>query len=230
MSGRNNRIVRNRERSRLNWDSNRVKMLAGIVFIILIVFVAVFVWKKSQKNKSGEFILSAEENVLYEYFVLSSKDNVGVIDKKGNKIIDAKYTRIDIPNPAKDVFVCYEDDNQYEILNKKGENLFTDYEQVGAIPTSNEETEMEKNVLIYKSNNRYGLLDLEGNLLTEAIYDEISSLKDKPGNLRIKRDNKYGILDTKGNVIIEVNYDGISADRLFFGRRFVYENRLYCFE
>lgn len=222
MSGRNNRIVRNRERESKTtlWKTNNtpIAVVGSIFFFILILIIIVFVRKNQNAKK---VVCYSYGDIKYEYFLLYSNEKVGVIDKKGNQIIEAKYSTVYIPNPEKDVFVCYEDDSQYEILNKKGEKLFSNYEEVLAIPTANEAGEMEKHVLKYKKNQLYGLVDLEGNALTEAIYDEISSLKDKPGSLLVKQNNQYGILDAKGNTIIETNYDGISADRLFIRKRFV---------
>jgi len=215
MSGRNSRIVRNRDRSKniIDWNSNNAKIIVGISIAILVVLIIiVIIVGKVKNNNNQKQIESISNSKIYEYFMLSSGENIGVIDKKANTIIDAKYARIDIPNPSKDVFFCYSDDEKYEILNKNAEKIFSDYEKVEAISISNENGEFEKNVLKYKKNNLYGLIDFDGNVLTDAIYQEISSVKDKPGSLLIKKDDKYGVLDSLGNLIIETKYDNISAD------------------
>lgn len=215
MSGRNNRIVRNRERNSNGFElnSNNIKIIASVVAIILIIIIAIIVVVFKVTNKKDIVQVSElDKNNIYEYFLLSSGDNVGVIDKNGEQIIDTKYVNLYIPNPSKDVFVCYTSDDEYEILNKNEKKIFTDYEEVSAIETSSENLEVEKYVMKYKSNGLYGLIDLDGNIITEAEYDEISSVKDKPGNILVKKDNKYGVLDSKGNVVVEVKYDGVSAD------------------
>lgn len=99
-------------------------------------------------------------------------------------------------------------------MNKDGNQLFSNYEEVSPIEikTNTGLGEVEKWVLRYKSNNLYGLIDLDGNIISEAIYDEISSLVDKPGALLVKKDEKYGILNSDGKMVIELQYDNISSD------------------
>ena len=36
----------------------------------------------------------------------------------------------------------------------------------------------------YKENDKFGLMDLDGYKLTDAIYQSISSLKNKPGAIK----------------------------------------------
>lgn len=232
MSGRNNRIVRNRERSNkeFDWKANptKITMISCVFLVILVVVIIAFV-RKNQDTKKVNCPTYGE--IQYEYFLLYADEKVGVIDKEGNKIIEAKYSEVYIPNPAKDVFICYLEENR-EILNKEAKKLFTDYEQVQEIPYTSQIGlgEVERYVLAYKQNDLYGLIDLDGNRITEPIYNEISSVRDKPGSLLVKQNDKYGVLDSTGYLLIDVNYDEIQADRVFFSRRFVYENRLYCFQ
>lgn len=220
MSGRNNRIVRNRERNNngIEWDSNNAKIFVSIAIVILIILITIIVVILKLKSNHKKQIQGISSKIAYEYFILSSEENVGVIDKKGNKVIDSKYERIDIPNPSKDVFFCYIDDEKYEILNKNSKKLFSNYEQVEEINSSNENSEPEKYVLKYKKNNLYGLIDLDGKILTDAIYEDISSVNDKPGSILVKKDEKYGVLDSLGNIVIETKYDKILADRILFKR------------
>ena len=196
MSSRNSRIVRNRERSKdgFEWNSINIKIVASIAIIVLIIAVVIIV----KFTKKADKIQNIEDNAImsYEYFVLSAGDNVGVIDKTGKKIIEAKYQNVLIPNPQKDVFLCYIDDEKYEILNKEGQKIFSDFDQVETIYTLSDTDEMEKNVLKYKKDGKYGLINLDGQVITEAIYDQIDTVMDKPGSILVKKDNKYGVLDS----------------------------------
>lgn len=213
MSGRNNRIVRNRDRSSSNFDfsSHKVKIVIGIIVVILIG-IAIFAVHSMKNSSSGNHFVVCTSEPKYEYFLLSSNDNLGVIDKSGNIIIEPKYTQIYIPNPEKDVFVCYRNENEYEILNKEASRMFADFENVAVIKSSNENQEVEKYVLKYRKNDLYGLVGFDGTIKTDAIYDEISSLADKPGALLVKKDDKYGILNADGNTIIDIKYDNILSD------------------
>lgn len=210
MSGRNNRIVRNREKNiQFSWNMGLLKIGVGILFIILVLLGFWRFWR--QKNEKKIICLAEEGNISQEYFILSSQDQIGIIDKKGNQILEPQYTGIDLPNPSKDVFIVQKDEKK-EIFNSKGEKIFTNYEQVEAIKSSEDTNEMESQVLKYKKENLYGLLDLEGNIITEPIYTQISSLDYRPGRILVEKEGKYGILDAYGNIVIEPKYDQILAD------------------
>ncbi len=213
MSGRNNRIVRNRERSSNKINFGKIKIVGSILIILGVAIVILALLKKQDKNsmKIGQ-TFDAYGEISYEYFMLSSQNAIGIIDKKGNKIIDAKYESIAIPNPSKDVFICYAEDGTSQILNQKGEEILTQYDQVEVIQSADENPEIEKHLLKYKKDDLYGLLDLNGNIITETLYTEIVSLKDRPGSILVKKDDKYGILDSQGNLLIDTKYDSISAD------------------
>lgn len=139
-------------------------------------------------------------------------EKVGVIDKTGKEIISPEYTSIYIPNQSKDVFICFTDDENYNVLNSKGKDIFSNYESVYPIVISDSTLEMEKNVLSYEKNGKYGLIDYSGKELSKAIYDSVSSLPNKPGCILVKKDGLYGVLDSNGNVIIDVKYNTIKGD------------------
>lgn len=195
MSGRNNRIVRNRERSsNFNWDANILKTVTITLIAILIVIIAIIAVFKTKTKKNVEFVAGLQDTLFYEYFILSSEQGIGVIDKTGKVVLEPNYSRVEIPNPAKDVFIAYTE-NGYEILNQKGEKILTDYELVEAVKSSDDTNEIETEVLKYKKDGLYGLINLEGTIVTEALFDEITSLDYRPGRILVKKDEKYGILD-----------------------------------
>lgn len=184
-----------------------------IVICILIVVIGAIIFGVSKMNKSKNFELDYPEELPYKYFVMYSGEKAGVIDRNGELLIDAKYQDVFIPNQSKDVFFAYIDEDNYKILNKDGEEILKNFEEVTYLETS-EPTELvlEKNVLRYKENNMYGLIDLDGNKITEAIYEKVSSLTSKPGNICVKKDGLYGVLNSKGEEIIPVQYNSITGD------------------
>ena len=99
-------------------------------------------------------------------------------------------------------------------LNSKGEKLFSDY-NVNVLKTSESDRDFEKDVLKYKESDKYGLLDYQGNKITEAEYDSIQSLKNRPGELLVKKDGKYGVIKSNGEIKIELKYDGITGDAYY---------------
>ena len=179
-----------------------------IISVVIIVCVCLFVFFiNKDKNVKLE-----EKEIKYEYFVLyDSEEKVGVINKKGDIIIKPEYTQIYIPNPEDDVFICFENED-YIILDKNKKTLYDEYEDISVIVISEYTSEFEKKVLTYKENEKYGLIDFSGKKLTEPIYESISSLKNKPENLLVKKDGLYGILDCNGNTIIPEKYHSIKSD------------------
>ena len=75
-----------------------------IVVLVLLAVVGFFGYNLIVENGKKYEIAQVEE---YNYFVLKQNNLYGVIDKTGNTIVEAKYDEIKIPNPEKDVFICY---------------------------------------------------------------------------------------------------------------------------
>lgn len=127
---------------------------------------------------------------------------------------------ITIPNPSKAVFIAqYNYDSQKgeyqtEVLNDKNEKILTKFEQVSALMFKDASAEVpyEKTVLLYKENDKYGIIDYQGRKITKPIYDLVESLLYREGCLLVKQDGKYGVINIKGKVMVNTIYDSISAD------------------
>lgn len=181
-----------------------------ILIVILIVLVGGMLYYFIKENGKKYEIAKVNE---YNYFVLKSGNTSGVIDKAGNLIIESNYDDIRIPNPEKDVFVCYKNGTT-KILNSQKQEKLTDYQSVEPIQLKNITTNLmyEKTVLKYEKNGKYGLVSLEGKKITGPIYESIEGLPYKEGELLIKKDGKYGVINIKGNELIKNIYDQISVD------------------
>jgi len=193
---------------KLRKENGNVKIIIAIIILILAIIIGIIAIKKPKKSNNSEI-----KKEPFEYFVLNSLEGkAGVIDKTGKILINPEYSNIYIPNQAKDVFICFKNDTDYVILNNEGKDIFSEYEAVYAILVSENTNEMEQEVLCYLQNEKYGLIDFSGNKITDAIYDEIVSLPNKPGVIRVKQNNLYGVLDVRGNTIIDVKYNSIVGD------------------
>ncbi len=188
-------------------ENGNIRIIFVVIMLIIIGILAV-VLISNKDDKTNEITVSQK----YEYFVMYAIDEkVGVVNKEGEIIVTPKYTQIYIPNPEKDVFICYEEDT-YIILDRREKELFSEFEEIEPIMISEETMEMEKQVLIYKENDLYGLVDLSGKKLTEPIYENIKSLKNKPGNLLVTKEDLCGVLDSNGNEIVPVKYNSVKSD------------------
>lgn len=190
-------------------ESGRINFKIILLILIIIIAIAAVVVIRLNKNKKITFT----EVITYNYFPLYTLDDkTGVVDREGNIVIEPKYVDIFIPNPALDVFACVDEEGNTDFLNKEGKQLFTQYEGVGLVFQVDSESDIESGVLSYVENEKYGLIDLNGIKLTDAIYDDVASLVGRPGAILVKKDWKYGLLDSKGTQIIECNYNTIKAD------------------
>jgi len=189
-------------------QSGKIKIvIIGLIIIVVCVVVGIMLL-----NSDKEVNISTA-NELQEYFYMYSLDDmVGIIDNKGKVIIEPKYMDLYMPNPTRDVFICF-DDEEYVILNSEGKEILADYKDVSVVMISEANLEIEKDVLKYEEDGLYGLIDLSGNKLTDAIYEKISSLTNKSGFLLVRKDGLYGIVDSNGKVVIDTKYNSIRGDR-----------------
>lgn len=190
------------------------KVLIILMIIILIMAIGTYFIIKNinKQNKKYEIETISE----YKYFVVKENEQYGVIDNKGNKIIETKYKDVKIPNPEKSVFVCYEE-NTTKILNEKNEEIFTQYENIEPLRLKNISGNLmyEKSVLKYSKDEKYGIINFEGKKLTKPIYEEIDTFQYKEGELLVKKDGKYGVINIKGKTLVKNNYDKIETDKYY---------------
>ena len=169
--------------------------MALILIIAVVVGIVIFI-----NNQRYNYELSEIQDGEFQYYKLEKDGKYGVIDRNGNVIIEPTYASIDIPNPTVGLFIKSDDNQNYSAINENGEDILTEYDSVEAISinsiTSN--VPYEKSVLKYKQNNLYGLIDFEGNKITENIYNSITNIDYKEGNLKVEQNGSYGVINIKG--------------------------------
>ena len=192
---------------------NRKNVIIMIFVLILIIAIAVSVFI-FLNNKKYEYELVQISEDQIEYYKLEQNGKYGVIDKEGNIIIEPNYVSIDIPNPTKPVFIKSDDGENHSAIDNNENEILTGYEDVEAISINNISSNIpyEKSVLKYKQNGLYGLIDFEGNKITENIYNSITNIDYKEGNLKVEQNGQYGVINIKGTTIIKPEYESIIAD------------------
>lgn len=207
------KTVRN---SKTTKKSKKSISIMPIILLVLVVVIITAVVINIQKNKE----ISLEEITEFNYFVTSINGKAGVIDKTGRTIIEPEYDNIQIPNPSKPIFICLYDYNteirEYnsKVLNESGKETFAKYEKVQAIPNNNTSisNSYQTSILKYKENNKYGLVSINEDKITPAIYDSIETLEYKDGILKVKQDENYGLIDINGNEVVNIEYNSITTD------------------
>ena len=195
-----------------------IKKIVIAIILIILIFIGIFAFVRFfNMDNSKNYQLEQISEKDYKYFALYKEGKYGVIDEKGNEIVENTYSNIIIPNPTKSVFICIKEDGTNEVLNEKSEKIFTEYKKIEAIETNPILTNVpyEKSVLKYEKEGKYGLLDYAGNIITDAIYEEISSVKFKEGEIFAKKDGKYGVINNKGTILIPFDYDDIEGDKYY---------------
>ena len=204
------------------------KNLIIVVLIIAILAVSVyFIVNKIQKENKKYEISQINE---YQYFVFKENEKYGVINTKGETIVEAKYDDVKIPNPEKAVFICFEGENT-KVLNNNGEEIYTQYENIQPLKLKNVLSDLmyEKTTLEYSKDGKYGIISIDGKKITNAIYEDIDTLQFKEGELLVKKNGKYGVINIKGATLVKAQYDGIEADR-YYEEDTGYKRRIYCKE
>ena len=199
------------------------KKLIILISIIVVVIIAVVIGLIMYFNKRAKYIYDIEKVTNIEYNTLNIDNKYGVIDGEGNIIIEPTYNVIQIPNPSKPVFICMSDydteKKQYQtkVLNDKKEQIITGYDNVQAIPTETtaDGIPFEKTILKYLKDGKYGLISIDGEEITDPIYDNISAVNYKEGMLLVEQDGKVGIINLNGVQVIDVEYDSISVDNYY---------------
>lgn len=192
-----------------------------IALIVVIIVGAIFGRAIYKKINNTEYELEKIEK--YSYFRLYQNEKYGVIDDKGNILIEPSYDVVNIPNPTKAVFICYyeynEETGEYKtkVLNDKGEQILSEYEQVLPLmcKESTSNIPFEKSVLKYKENGKYGVIDFSGKKVTKPIYESIESLEYREGTLLVEQNGKFGLININGKEIIETEYDQIESDAYY---------------
>lgn len=185
-----------------------------IIGIILVLIVFAITCSKIISNKEKidkDYELLEVSN--YTYFPLEVSGKYGVIRRDGTVVIPAEYDFVQVPNQDKEIFIVVSE-GKYKVLNASKQELYVNFDEVSGIQeTANADDSIYNNsVLKYKENDKYGLLDFAGNKITDAKYDEISSLQDKYGEILVKKNNKYGVINIKGTQLVSCRYDYVKGD------------------
>ena len=194
---------------------NLKKVIATIIVIIGIIMIVL-----SIKNLLSGDEKNKDVSTLTTYISVLENDKWGVIDNKGNIILDIIYDEmVVIPNKTQDVFVCTYNVNSdketfnTKVLNDEKKQILTEFEMVTAIEnTDGSNVWYEDNILKFEKNGKIGLIDFDGKKVAEPEYDNIYALPGVKDTLIIEKNGKKGLINNKtSEIIINPEYIEISA-------------------
>ncbi|MBR3249912.1 MAG: WG repeat-containing protein [Clostridia bacterium] len=193
-------------------------MSKKIIFILLIIIILIagigyFIFNKIESDKRDYQIEQVSE---YKYFVAKENEKYGVIDSAGKTIINTEYDKIEIPNPSKDIFICYNNEKSIA-MNSNKQQLFAEYNSVRAIELKNVASNIpyEKSILQSEKNGKYGIIDMTGKKLLETEYDSIQGFPNIEGQLQIEKNGKVGAANIKGTILVKPEYNTIIGDSYY---------------
>ena len=194
---------------------NVKKVLAVLIVLVVIIMCIVLIIKFATTDGNAE-----TKVVANSYITVYSGEKWGVINSKGETVIDTTYDdMIIIPDATKAVFIYQSnvdlDKGTYNsnAINDKGEALFTAYDSVEALQNvdSNNYITYDTNALKVKKNGKYGLINFNGTEILSCTYDSITPLRNVKNSFVTVIDGKYGLVDNSGNVIIDNLYSEITS-------------------
>ena len=194
---------------------NIKKVIATILVFVVLVMVII-----SLKNILSNESITKDVTTLTAYVTIFQDNKWGVIDNKGAIVIEPTYEEmIIIPDKNKDVFICtdiidrVEETYKTKVVNKDGEEILKDYNNITAFENSNSnKVWYEDNVLKYERNGNYGLIDFTGKVLLEPQFSNITVLPGIEKSLIVEKDGKKGLFLVSSNeLMINPEYADVKA-------------------
>ena len=179
-------VKNNKKRTSKAKKRNMVKF----IFFLIVAIIVIAVIRNAITHKK----IKLEQVSQYNYFVTLIDGKSGVIDKTGKTVVEPQYDSVQIPNPAKAIFICFKD-NTTKVLNANNKEIYTQYKDIQAIPNNNTtiNNTYQPQILKYKSNEKYGLISIDG-------------------VLRVQIEGKYGLIDINGDEIVKPAFNSITTD------------------
>lgn len=192
---------------------NKKKILATIIAVIVVFMMIISLQRiLFGTEKTKEFS-------TLEAYIAVYDGKWGVIDNKGNRVIDLFYDEmIIIPDKNLDLFICTYDINydtgtyKTKALNKEGKEILTEFEMLEPLENSEGNEVWYEKVLKFKKDGKYGLIDFQGKEVLKPEYDNIYALKGIEKSIVIEKDGKKGIVNAStGEIIVPTEYTEISG-------------------
>ena len=205
-----------------------IKKVVAVIIAILVIIMFIIGIKELVKEKPT----TTEKLFATGYYTIYENEKWGVIDTKGNIIIQPTYDEmILIPDNLKAIFICMENidyaNGTYtsKVLNEKNEQVYTTYDNIEAIYNNDSNNNLwYESVLKVQKNGKYGLISLDGKELLECSQDEIEAILETKNVFVTTKDGKKGLVDNTGKVIIENEYAEVKSLTMQYQNGFIVKN------
>ena len=166
-------------------------------------------------DKNGKELIKPQyEGMVYKVYdgvVLAAKKmddkKVLILNTKGKKLGTIDTEKYDCGPQFSDgklvVVNRNSDDRKQIVIDKEGKKLFTIKKSQG----SNYDKYKDGYLTFRNADDKYGIVDTEGNEVIRAKYDNIINLG--KGEFAVNKNDKWGIVNTNDEEIIDFDYSGI---------------------
>ena len=222
-------MARNRGR---RYDSEQ-KLNLKKVFAVIIAFLVIIMFGITIRELLKDSPKTNEKVFSLAYYTIYENEKWGVLDTKGNIIIEPTYEEmIIIPDNTKPVFICTEnvnyDNSTYtsKVINEKNQKIYEGYDKVEVIYNHDEDNNLwyENNILKVQKDGKYGLINLEGKELLAPSQDFIEPIVGTKAVFVTTIEGKKGLVDNLGKVIIENKYEQITSLTEQYENGFIVKN------
>ena len=160
-------------------------------------------------GEDGKILIPAQyaniENLDTEskvgFVVQNEEGKYGIVDYSNATILEPKYDEI-TKVYGSDNYVVKQTGK--EIIVKKDGTEVLNNSDYDSIPEVLKNTE---NGVIYKKQDKFGVMKLSGEITIDAEYEDLK--ESKSGILIAKKDGKYGVIDISKNQKVEFKYNSI---------------------
>lgn len=152
--------------------------------------------------KNKKVILNYEyEDISYnlynDVFIVQRNKKQGIVDKKGKVKIAPEYDNILFGG----IYINAIKEGQIYILDIDG-NIIEDTNILSKVPT-----EDKNHYIVSDKNEKYKIIDAEGNIVVDKEYSYIEEVHDN--YYIVANGNKNGIIDLSGKAIVDLKYSSI---------------------
>ncbi|QWB99761.1 WG repeat-containing protein [Mycoplasmatota bacterium] len=163
------------------------------MIILLIVIIGLSLIGCSDKQSDSDFDMFT---LFHDGLVaVSIDDKWGYIDTNGDTAIDFVY---DGAGAFYNGYAIVLIDDLYTMIDTAGNTIFEDkYERLFV--------DFESKLIIYRLNDKTGLMNTEEEVIIDAVYDGISLFSE--GLAVAQSNDQFGYINTEGEVIIPIEYD-----------------------
>lgn len=159
-------------------------------------------------NEKGEMVLSPQYNSATMFhdgkaWVVRPDNAPELIDKKGEVILEYKKGRI-IHSFSEGLSIVYDDNDNYWVINEKGETIFSLPEK--HIFFSN----YTEGLAVVRNKKDYGYVDKDGKIVINCQFDYAEPFKN--GKAIVKQGDMYGVIDKEGKYVINPQFKAMMPD------------------